>query len=64
MRTKPGGVQELVEIAVPRPRSPSQFLSPEFLSAKQRLEDLIHPQPEKEDHLPIPKITEEGDDVE
>jgi NitT/TauT family transport system ATP-binding protein len=35
-------------VPVPHPRSPEQFLSPEFLATKARLEELIHP-PESED---------------
>lgn len=43
LKANPGGVQELIEVAVPRPRSPGQFTSPEFLATKARLEALIHP---------------------
>ncbi|MEC9085767.1 MAG: ABC transporter ATP-binding protein [Pseudomonadota bacterium] len=39
----PGRVNEVIEVPVPRPRSPAQFLEPEFLSARQRLDELIHP---------------------
>ena len=38
----PGHVQEIIEVPVPRPRGPEQFISPEFLATKKRLEDLIH----------------------
>ena len=30
---------------MPRPRTPSQFITPEFLATKARLEELIHPAP-------------------
>lgn len=43
LKANPGGVQELIEVPVPRPRSPEQFTSPEFLATKARLEALIHP---------------------
>ena len=43
LKANPGGVQELIEVPVPRPRSPDQFSSPEFLATKARLEALIHP---------------------
>ena len=46
----PGRVNEVIEVPVPRPRSPAQFLQPEFLSARQRLDELIHP----------PSVTEEA----
>ena len=39
----PGRVNEVIEVPVPRPRSPAQFLQPEFLSARRRLDELIHP---------------------
>ena len=38
----PGEVQELIEVPVPHPRSSAQFISPEFLATKARLEELIH----------------------
>lgn len=62
----PGGVREFIENPVPRPRSVEQFLTPEFLAVKRRLDELIHP-PEadtEEDALPMVKLTQAGDDVE
>lgn len=47
LKAHPGEVQELIEVPVPRPRSAEQFISPEFLATKARLEALIHP-PEPE----------------
>ncbi|HET9959655.1 MAG TPA: ABC transporter ATP-binding protein [Polyangiaceae bacterium] len=38
----PGRVLEVIEVPVPRPRSSSQLLTGHFLSAKRRLEELIH----------------------
>jgi len=38
----PGEVQGLIEVPVPHPRSTTQFISPEFLATKARLEELIH----------------------
>ncbi|MEM9398731.1 MAG: ABC transporter ATP-binding protein [Verrucomicrobiota bacterium] len=61
----PGRVREIIEVGVPRPRNPDQFLSPLFLSIKKRLEHLIHPEkPEGENGLPIVKMTRVGDEVE
>lgn len=62
--TNPGGVREFIENPVPRPRSDSQFLSPEFLSLKKRLEEHIHPPSETPEKLPLIKLTEAGDEVE
>ncbi|HSH73560.1 MAG TPA: ABC transporter ATP-binding protein [Methylophilaceae bacterium] len=51
LKAHPGEVQELIEVPVPRPRSAEQFVSPEFLATKARLEALIHP--------PVPEPSEE-----
>lgn len=65
MGTNPGRVLEVIENPVPRPRSVEQFLSPEFLALKRRLDELIHgPADAAEDKLPVVKLTEAGDEVE
>ncbi|WP_296893322.1 ABC transporter ATP-binding protein [Thiobacillus sp.] len=46
LKAHPGEVQEVIEVPVPRPRTPGQFNSPEFRATKARLEALIHPAPE------------------
>ncbi|KVN48073.1 ABC transporter [Burkholderia territorii] len=43
LKANPGGVQELIEVPVPRPRDYSQVNTPEFIATKARLEALIHP---------------------
>lgn len=62
----PGGVREVIENPVPRPRSAEQMLTPEFLAVKHRLDELIHgPVSEQEEEkLPVIKLTEAGDEVE
>jgi NitT/TauT family transport system ATP-binding protein len=65
MGANPGRVIEFLENPVPRPRTPAQFVTPEFLSLKARLEQLIHPRVEvAEEKLPLVKLTLAGDDVE
>jgi NitT/TauT family transport system ATP-binding protein len=64
MGANPGRVVEFIENPVPRPRSDAQFLSPEFLSLKKRLEEHIHPPVEVLEKLPMIKLTEAGDEVE
>lgn len=65
MGTNPGRVVEFIENPMPRPRSPAQFVSPEYLALKLHLEELIHPPVEvEEDKLPMIKLTNAGDDVE
>ena len=39
----PNSIREIIEVPVPRPRSPEQLLTPVFFAAKRRLEELIHP---------------------
>ena len=64
----PGGVREIIENPVPRPRTVAQLLSPEFLAVKQRVDDLIHTptsaEDDEEDKLPVIKLTDIGDEVE
>ncbi len=65
MGANPGRVVEFIENPVPRPRSPAQFLSAEFLALKRRLEEHIHPPIEvDEEKLPMIKLTHVGDEVE
>src|SRR6516162_1027382 len=64
MGSNPGRVVEIIENPVPRPRSSDQFISPEFLALKRRLEEHIHPRWEAVEKLPMIKLTEAGDEVE
>ena len=43
LKAHPGEVQELIEVPVPRPRSPAQFTSPEFSATRARVQQLIRP---------------------
>jgi len=64
----PGEVQEIIEVPVPRPRRIAQFVSPEFLSTKARLEELIyigkHDDSEEEDYPIMGRMTDVSDNVE
>ena len=62
----PGGVREIIENPVPRPRSTDQFLTSEFLAVKHRLDELIHgsASEQEEEKLPVIKLTDAGDEVE
>ena len=67
LKAHPGEVQELIEVPVPQPRSPQQFLSAEFLATKKRLEELIHPPREDDangDQLNMVRMVSVNDDVE
>lgn len=61
----PGRVQEIIDVPLPRPRSPEQFVEPRFLAVKQRLEELIHkPEQQKEEkHFPIQRVDIIADEV-
>ncbi|MDD2467332.1 MAG: ABC transporter ATP-binding protein [Desulfobulbus sp.] len=59
----PGRVREMVEVPVEQPRSPAQHLSPEFLATKKHIEQLIHPESEIEDSLPMIRLTQVQDDI-
>jgi NitT/TauT family transport system ATP-binding protein len=50
LKAHPGEVQEMIEVPVPRPRSPAQFVGTEFRATKQRLEELIHPPAEVQEN--------------
>jgi len=68
LKAHPGEVQEVIEVPVPHPRSPDQFLSPEFLATKARLEELIHPPGSEEvglseDHLNMVRMVAVDDEV-
>lgn len=64
MGSNPGRVVEFIENPVPRPRHSDQFISPEYLALKKRLEEHIHPRMEAVEKLPMVKLTEAGDEVE
>ena len=67
----PGQVQELIEVPVPRPRNIAQFVSPEFLATKARLEELIYiarhesaEEAEEEAYPMMRRMTDVTDNVE
>lgn len=65
LKANPGEVQELIEVPVPQPRSHEQYISPEFLATKKRLEELIHPpEQEQSNELPIIRMTNPDDTVD
>ncbi|MDF1824910.1 MAG: ABC transporter ATP-binding protein [Verrucomicrobiales bacterium] len=65
LKANPGEVDEIIEVPVPRPRTVDQFVSPEFIATKHRIDELIHPKNKGgDDELHFPRMTKEGDDVE
>jgi NitT/TauT family transport system ATP-binding protein len=60
----PGRIAEVIEVPVPRPRTPQQLLEVPFLATRRRLDELIHPPRETiEDQLPMIRLTRVEDDV-
>jgi NitT/TauT family transport system ATP-binding protein len=71
LKAHPGEVQEVIEVPVPRPRSPAQFTSDAFQATKARIEQLIHPpsaEPEDDelgpDVPPMIRLTDVTDNIE
>ena len=66
LKANPGEVHELVEVPVPRPRSIEQFIEPEFLATRKRIDELIHPPSEEDedDKLNMIRFARIGDEVE
>lgn len=71
LKAHPGEVEELIEVSVPRPRSPTQMLGPEFRATRARLDDLIHPAEAEADGPAdvgtldvVTRMTLAGDEVE
>jgi NitT/TauT family transport system ATP-binding protein len=75
LKPRPGkgnkSVAEHIEVPVPRPRSPEQCVTAEFMAIRRRLEEWIHtPEPGmdighgKEEQLPRLRLTQVGDEVE
>ena len=49
-----GPLQEVIEVPLPRPRTPEHLLDPAFLATKQRLETLIHSGETHDDEPDVP----------
>ena len=73
LRPRPGpgheSVAEHIEVPVPRPRTPDQCVTPEFMATKKRLEEWIHgggtpSASAPEESLPRLRLTQVGDEVE
>jgi NitT/TauT family transport system ATP-binding protein len=65
----PGEVRELIEVPVPRPRTPAQLISPTFLATKARLEELIHQSKSDDDeeaasYAMVARLTDVSDNVD
>jgi len=68
LKPNPGEVAEVIEVPVPRPRTPDQCVTPEFMATKKRLEELIHPKssnsPDDDESLPILRMTASTEEIE
>jgi NitT/TauT family transport system ATP-binding protein len=60
----PGRVREIVEVAVPRPRSFSQIAEPVFMATRNHIEHLIHPPTELDtENFPVLRMAVADPDV-
>jgi NitT/TauT family transport system ATP-binding protein len=50
---RPGPVEEIIEVPLPRPRQPEHLFDPAFLATRRRLEELIHPGDADEPDVPL-----------
>ncbi|MCB1228938.1 MAG: ABC transporter ATP-binding protein [Verrucomicrobiae bacterium] len=65
LKAKPGRIDEIIEVPVPRPRSLDQAIDPEYLATKHRINELIHPREQRGGGgVEIPRMTMAGDEVE
>ena len=63
LKANPGEIKEIIEVDLPRPRSPDLMLSPEFKQLRQRVDALVHADEDELDpalaELPtIPRMTQ------
>ncbi|MCB1085776.1 MAG: ABC transporter ATP-binding protein [Verrucomicrobiae bacterium] len=65
LKARPGRIDEIIEVPVPRPRSLEQSIEPEFLATKHRVSELIHPRDQRRgDLISIPRLTAVDDVIE
>lgn len=65
LKANPGEISEFIEVPVPHPRHAGQYISPEFLATRKRLEELIHPKVEESTaKLPVVRMTAADDTVD
>ncbi|TCH65116.1 ABC transporter ATP-binding protein [Acinetobacter sp. ANC 4862] len=62
LKANPGEIKEIIEVDLPRPRSPELLLTPEFKRLRERVDFLVHAQedeldPALEDLPAIPRMT-------
>ena len=65
LKARPGRIDEIIEVPVPRPRHLDQAVQPEFLATKHRIGELIHPRDQRHgETLAMPRLTAVGDTIE
>lgn len=67
LKANPGEIKEIIEVHLPRPRTPELMLTPEFKKLRERVDDLVHAQddevdPALEDLPKIPLMTSVNED--
>ena len=67
LKANPGEIKEIIEVHLPRPRTPELMQTPEFKKLRERVDDLVHAQddevdPALEDLPKIPLMTSINED--
>ena len=67
LKANPGEIKEIIEVHLPRPRTPELMQTPEFKKLRERVDDLVHAQddevdPALEDLPKIPLMTSVNED--
>lgn len=59
----PGRFREMVEVPVPRPRSPEQIFDPTFVATRKHIDTLIHPPSTESQESPVMRLAKPDPDV-
>ena len=59
----PGRIRELVEVAVPRPRSESQLFDPTFMATRKHIDHMMHPPGQMHRETPVMRLAVSDPDV-
>ena len=59
----PGRVHEIVEVPVPRPRSPDQIFDPAFIATRRHIDGIMHPPGRDQRETPVMRLAAPDPDV-
>lgn len=61
--SNPGRVSEIVEVAVPRPRSEMQIFDPTFVATRKHIDQMMHPPGQEQKETPVLRMAVSDPDV-